>query len=240
MSSGANARRQNGKALYDSELIGHALSCQSISTASCSDAEAPEPDRLDHGSIRRASLYLSCRETAHTDFDFDLVWSCCEMLSITDLVDGEFVTGCLKMLSMLHSCEYPVDVTMMTLAVAIIYGADGSVRRAFDDGSARGLTLFCTHTFLAHTYLVDDCAFLETWSTYVFREMCDVIALNRHLVTFIRERKSGLRVDATAAAAAYTKLFGALERSTTDLQLVKEIANDTISRPGIAAPGCDS
>lgn len=153
------------------------------------------------------------------------------MLNITDLADSEFITGCLKMLSMLHQCEYPVDVTMMTLAVAIIYGEDGSVRLAFDDGSSRGLTVFCTYAFLAHTYLVDEFAFLQTWSSYVFGDVCDVESLNRDIIGFIRRRKSGLRVDWTAAETAYATLFGALQRTTTGVQTVKEIAHETISSP---------
>jgi hypothetical protein len=176
---------------------------------------------------------------AHTDVDFDLVWCCCEMLNITDLVDSEFITGCLKMLSMLHQCEYPVDVTMMTLAVAIIYGEDGSVRNAFEEGSSRGLGLFCTYSFLAHTYIVDEPAFLETWSSYVFRGVCDVQSLNGHIVSFIRQRKSGLRVDAAAAEAAYVTLFGALQRTAAGLQMVEEIVHETYNNPIFDARSCE-
>jgi hypothetical protein len=253
----ADEERQNGKANCNHEFS----PSRTGSTASCSDAEIPESERLDSAVIRspsqagghpatdgatvkktsgqRAKLALFCRTTAHTDFDFDLVWSCCEMLNITDVVDSEFICGCLKMLSMLHDCEYSVDVTMMTLAVAVMYGEDGSVLRAFDDGSSRGLTVFCMYAFLAHTYLVDEYAFLETWSDYVFRDVCDVQTLNRHIVAFLRERKSCLGVDAAAAEAAYSTLFCALQRTTTGLQVVNEIVSDTISSPIIAAHSCE-
>jgi hypothetical protein len=165
------------------------------------------------------------------------------MVDIADLVDDEFISGCLQMLSMLHLCEYPLDVTMMTLAVASVYGADGSVRQAFDEGSSRGLTLFCMYTFLAHTYLVDEWAFLQTWYDYVFRTImshdyvCDMDDLNSEIVGFIRQRKSGLYVDAPSAEEAYSTLVGALERTTEGLLIANEMANKTCNIRSLAVHG---
>jgi hypothetical protein len=163
------------------------------------------------------------KNIAHTSFDFDVIWSCCEWLNIVDLVDSDFISGCLEMMSMLHRCEYTVDITLMTLAVAVIYGEDGCIRRAFDDGSTRALIRFCTHVFLAHTYLVDDPCFLVTWHSYIFRDLCDIDDLNRELLIILRQRKDGLRVDEASAELAYQALSDALKRTAAGLRVHGEI-----------------
>jgi hypothetical protein len=130
------------------------------------------------------------------------------------------------MMSMLHRCEYTVDVTMMTLAVAVTYGEDGLIRRAFDDGSTRALIQFCMHVFLAHTYLVDEPCFLVTWHSYIFRNLCGIDDLNRELLGSLRQRKSGLRVEETAAEFAYQALSDALKRTPAGRVVEEEIAQD--------------
>jgi hypothetical protein len=177
-------------------------------------------------SDEKQSLCRFGRKNAHTPFDFDVIWACCEMLNIVDLVDSDFISGCLEMMSMLHRCEYTVDVTMMTLAVAVTYGEDGLIRRAFDDGSTRALIQFCMHVFLAHTYLVDEPCFLVTWHSYIFRNLCGIDDLNRELLGSLRQRKSGLRVEETAAEFAYQALSDALKRTPAGRVVEEEIAQD--------------
>merc|ERR1719171_772442 len=129
-----------------------------------SESESPVADRSSKSSeasdwsVKYEQLLSDDKQTlckkskniAHTTFDFDVIWTCCEWLNIVDLVDNDFITGCLEMMSMLHRCEYTVDVTVMTLAVAVTYGEDGYIRRAFDDtaSSTRALIRFCMTVFL--------------------------------------------------------------------------------------------
>jgi len=175
----------------------------------------------------KQSLRTFGKKHAHASFDFDVIWACCELLNIADLVDSDFISGCMEMLSMLHRCEYTVDVTVTTLAVAVSYGEDGYIRRAFDDGSTRALIRFCMHVFLAHTYLVDEPCFLPTWHSYIFRNLCDIDDLNRELLGSLRRRKCGLRVEDTSADIAYQALEGALKRSgPAGLRVHGEIAQN--------------
>jgi hypothetical protein len=185
-------------------------------------------------SDEKQTLCKKSKNIAHTTFDFDVIWTCCEWLKIVDVVDNDFITGCLEMISMLHRCEYTVDVTVMTLAVAVIYGGDGSIRRAFDDGSSKAFIRFCMHVFLAHTYLVDDPCFLDTWHSYLFREHCIIDDLNRELLGILRQRKNGLRVEEASADLAYQVLSDALKRTAAGVRVRGEIAQNLDDIPTCA------
>jgi hypothetical protein len=137
-------------------------------------------------------------------------------------------------LSMLHQCEYTVDVTVMTLAVAVTYGEDGYIRRAFDDGSTPALIRFCMHVFLAHTYLVDEPCFLGTWHSYVFRNVCDIDDLNRELLRSLRGRTCGLRVEDTSAEFTYRVLSDALKRTPAGMRMHEEIEQNLDDFPTCA------
>lgn len=200
---------------------------------SANASEASNWSVKDESSLsdEKRSLRKFGREIAHTSFDFDVIWACCELLNIADLVDSDFISGCLEMLSMLHRCAYTVDVTVMTLAVAVTYGEDGSIRRAFDDGSTRALICFCMHVFEAHTYLVDEPCFLKTWHTYVFRNLCGIDDLNKEILDSVRRRKCGLRVEEAPAELAYETLCDALKRTAAGLRVHNEIAQDLDDLP---------
>jgi hypothetical protein len=208
-----------------------------VADRSSKSSEASDWSVKDEPSLlsdEKQSLCKKSKNTAHTSFDYDVIWACCEWLNIVDLVDDDFINGCLEMLSMLHQCEYTVDVTVMSLAVALIYGEDGSIRRAFDDGSSKAFIRFCMHVYLAHTYLVDDPCFLDTWHSYLFREHCKIDDLNRELLGILRERKNGLRVEEESADIAYQALSDALKRSAAGLRVHGEIAQNLDDIPTCA------
>jgi hypothetical protein len=119
----------------------------------------------------------------------------------------------------------------MTLAVAIVYGEDGSIRRAFEDGSTRALIRFCMLVFMAHTYLVDEPCFLVTWHSYVFRNLCSIDDLNRELLASLWPRKGGLSVKEASADLAYQALADALKRTAAGLRVHDEIAQNVDDFP---------
>jgi hypothetical protein len=74
--------------------------------------------------------------------------------------------------------------------------------------------------------LVDDPCFLDTWHSYLFRDHCDIDGLNRELLSILRQRKNGLRVEEAPAEHAYRVLSDALKRTAAGSRIHDEIAQN--------------
>jgi hypothetical protein len=90
------------------------------------------------------------------------------------------------------------------------------------------------HVFLAHTYVVDDPCFLVTWHSYVFENLCSIHELNLELLSILRQRKDGLRVEEASAELAYQALSHALKRTAAGLRVHDAIAQNLDDIPTCA------
>jgi hypothetical protein len=183
----------------------------------------------------KRDLHLFGNDVAHTTFDMDVLWRCCELLDIGDVVDCEFINTALEVLSLLHRCEYTVDQTLACLALVVKH-AKGSLRKAFEEEQTtfRGQLEFCMHLFLAHVYLVDEPCFLATWYSNVFQDLCTIEDLNSTLMGIFKEQGyRGYRLDVDRADfdEAYAAVEGALHYTPAGTAVLRAIAEDKDGSP---------
>lgn len=202
---------------------------RSIASSSASSLGADQ----FHGKLswqQKRDLHIFGNEVAHTTFDMDVLWKCCELLDIADVVDCEFIATALEAMSLLHRCEYTVDQTLASLALVVTYAK--SLRQAFEEETTlRGQMEFCMHFFLAHVYLVDEPCFLATWYANVFKGLCTIEDLNWMMMGLFKQRTYRLDVDHAVFEEAYAALERALHYTPYGMAMVKAIAEDVEGSP---------
>jgi hypothetical protein len=190
------------------------------------------PLRLEDRADRTAQTVSAFRHVAqrysHTGFDLEVVWHFCVLLGIQDAVDAGFVRTMLETLSLLHRCGYTVDVTVMSVAWAVIYCKDGCVLKALEETPSSKLAQMrvCMHLFLAHTYLVDEPCFLSTWHKHVLHSVCELEDLNAELMQLFKRRNYVLLVDDDESNEVYTSFCNAMQTTSTGKRVVAAIAED--------------
>jgi hypothetical protein len=200
---------------------------------SSSSLGVSEPSPTKSSWKQKRDLQLHGNEMAHTSFDMDVLWTCCELLDIADVVDCDFISTALEAMSLLHRCEYTVDQTLASLALVVKYAKDGRLRRALEEEqtSQRGQLEFCMHFFLAHVYLVDEPCFLATWYKNVFKGICTIEDLNCTMMALFKERDFRLDVDDSCFDKAYSALETALTYTPSGMAVARAIALDVEGVP---------
>lgn len=111
----------------------------------------------------------------------------------------EFSRLLLKMLKMLHLCEYPVSELATVLAKAAAYFQRFEVRARETGAAPMGrlekanvVVMLC---FVAHSYSQDECCPLRVWHHYLFNKYCNLKTLNQAVVRVLMLLRWNLRVE---------------------------------------------
>lgn len=200
-------------------------------------------DSLPQTSSQGKTLVIARRQTvrdfrhlvkryAHTSFDLEVAWRAFEMVGIDLLVDENFVVLVLETLSLMHRCGYTVDVTVMSVAWAVIYCKDDCVCKALEQKDVKLAQIrFCMHLFLAHTYLVDEPCFLSTWHKYVLQDVCELEELNMELMRLFKLRNYKLIVDPQDCDRVYSALSEAMQMADAGKRVAAAILRDEENVP---------
>jgi len=138
----------------------------------------------------------------------------------------------LETISLMHRCGYTVDVTLMSVAWAVIYSKDGSLCEALDQKDTKLAQIrFCMHLFLAHTYLVDEPCFLSTWHRYVLEGVCPLEELNMELMRLFKLRNYKLIVDTEESNRVYSALTESMQKAASGKRVMAAIARDEENVP---------
>jgi hypothetical protein len=154
----------------------------------------------DNLQILATKPFLKWEKHAYCNADLVLLDRVGRMVGETPY--EEFGRIFLRMMKMLHLCDYTTSDLVCVLAHATAY-----YERAPDVCKGMGrlekanvITILC---FIAHSFVLDECCPLKIWHQYLFRKYCDLKTLNDAVVRLLTLMGWKLRVADAESRHAY-------------------------------------
>ncbi|CAD7963049.1 unnamed protein product [Amoebophrya sp. A120] len=139
-------------------------------------------------------LFLKWEKHAHCSTDLILLTRFARLLNLQSSIYDEFARIYLRMMKMLHLCDYPTSELASVLAHASSYYSTVTVSMSQPMAAlerANVITILC---FVGHSYAQDECCPLRVWHQYLFNRYCDLRTLNQALIRILMLLRWNLRV----------------------------------------------